>query len=740
MAYPVNIVMNDRNWYDSRIIETNPVVYQNVNYTTGNDRSVNKVRHRFLQDWARRIIPNSIRQGIGLGDPAGGSNQISVTEGYAIVGGRFINIPSGTFDASEEGLTGSGSTPENYYLVIKISNFLESDTRDPSSETATLEAISSSSYSKSHNELVIAKFRYNGSVIDEFEDYTAEQEWQANVLSPTAARPGRTSSSNSILLRAGSVERVSNLGIETNTTRFYLNAVFEDQTNNDAVKLINNSGILETRNEDDDAYFGQDMLNLLIGGTEIITSSGNLINITTINSRGIGTDTGDALIDRTSSQTMTNKTLSSPTITSPSINSPILDLPQINDTSDDHQYIFAVNELTGDRTITLPSLVGNDTFVFEDHSQTLANKTLETLVIQDSDQSHTGEISLPNLTSDITYSISQTSSDTFVMLNQAQTITGAKTFSSDNILNVGSTSWSSANHSHAGTTTGGTIAISNTTGTLTVGRGGTGITTASSDNGVLYGNGTSAFGVASISSASKLLVSQSDGNPEWETPTITLTNDVTGSASMNATGDWSISTTVSNDSHTHDNRYFTETEVNNQVIATFLNMRNNVTRNSGTGFDDTTTIWDFDGEISGGQWRQGNGFILSDYSTNNATCYWYPPSVPYGDGSFIVLSGRIFVKDVTSGTCKVSLKATLQYASFADGNWTDEDTVLKSLSISSSGNYDSDVTFDLETTANGDTLRRRVKLEKSHSSTGNGTTQAGIFSAYSYTTIGILNN
>lgn len=53
-----------------------------------------------------------------------------------------------------------------------------------------------------------------------------------------------------------------------------------------------------------------------------------------------------------------------------------LTLPEINDTSSDHQYVVAVNELTSNRTVTLPLLVGNDEFTFNDHTQTLTNKTL----------------------------------------------------------------------------------------------------------------------------------------------------------------------------------------------------------------------------------------------------------------------------------------------------------------------------------------------------------------------------
>jgi len=64
--------------------------------------------------------------------------------------------------------------------------------------------------------------------------------------------------------------------------------------------------------------------------------------------------------------------------------SPLLTTPQIQDTSADHQYIFAVNELTADRTVTLPLLTGNDTFVFEAHTQTLTNKTLTSAVLNTS--------------------------------------------------------------------------------------------------------------------------------------------------------------------------------------------------------------------------------------------------------------------------------------------------------------------------------------------------------------------
>lgn len=73
------------------------------------------------------------------------------------------------------------------------------------------------------------------------------------------------------------------------------------------------------------------------------------------------------IVGTSDSQTLTNKTLTSPLMTT----------PQINDTSANHQYVFGVSELAADRTVTLPLLTGNDTFVFANHTQTLDNKTID---------------------------------------------------------------------------------------------------------------------------------------------------------------------------------------------------------------------------------------------------------------------------------------------------------------------------------------------------------------------------
>lgn len=74
-----------------------------------------------------------------------------------------------------------------------------------------------------------------------------------------------------------------------------------------------------------------------------------------------------ALVMDSATQTLSNKTILSPTLTT----------PQINDAASNHQYVLAVNNLAANRTITLPLLGAADTFVFNNHTATLKNKTLQ---------------------------------------------------------------------------------------------------------------------------------------------------------------------------------------------------------------------------------------------------------------------------------------------------------------------------------------------------------------------------
>ena len=89
----------------------------------------------------------------------------------------------------------------------------------------------------------------------------------------------------------------------------------------------------------------------------------------------------DTIVYEILEQTLSNKTLT---------------LPKINDTSADHTYTFAVSELTDNRTVTLPLLVSDDTFVFEDHAQTLSNKTLASPTVTGQILNDDGLVSAPS--------------------------------------------------------------------------------------------------------------------------------------------------------------------------------------------------------------------------------------------------------------------------------------------------------------------------------------------------------
>ena len=123
----------------------------------------------------------------------------------------------------------------------------------------------------------------------------------------------------------------------------------------------------------------------------------------------------------TGSQTLTNKTLTSPVLTT----------PQINDTSANHQYVFAVSELAADRTVTLPLLTGNDQITMDAHASTLTNKTIDL-----ANNTVTGSLAEFN---------SALQSESFAGLAATQTLTNKTISGSDNTLsNIGNSSLSNS--------------------------------------------------------------------------------------------------------------------------------------------------------------------------------------------------------------------------------------------------------------------------------------------------------
>jgi len=166
-----------------------------------------------------------------------------------------------------------------------------------------------------------------------------------------------------------------------------------------------------------------------IGATTPTTTNKILYGSATGTSAWATPDTA-GIVDKTSAQTLTNKTLTSPAVTglTGTLASPVITTPQINDTSSDHQYITAVSELAADRTVTLPLLTGNDEFVFKDHTQTLTNKTLTTPyltdpMIDDLSSTHQYIFSSAELAANRVISLPLlTGADTFVFEDHTQTL------------------------------------------------------------------------------------------------------------------------------------------------------------------------------------------------------------------------------------------------------------------------------------------------------------------------------
>lgn len=102
----------------------------------------------------------------------------------------------------------------------------------------------------------------------------------------------------------------------------------------------------------------------------------------------------------------------------------VLTFPEINDTSADHQYVYAVSELSADRTVTMPLLTGNDTFVFEAHAQSLSAKTLVLPKILDSGADHSYIFAVNDLAANRTITLPLLAgNDVFVFADFIQTLT-----------------------------------------------------------------------------------------------------------------------------------------------------------------------------------------------------------------------------------------------------------------------------------------------------------------------------
>ena len=131
---------------------------------------------------------------------------------------------------------------------------------------------------------------------------------------------------------------------------------------NDASMGANRTLNLDVNNSTRTVSFGG---NITTAG-DLNTAGAYAVTLTQTGTTNVTLPTTGTLSAIAGSETLTNKILTSPVLTT----------PQINDSATDHQYVFAVGNLAADRTVTLPELTGNDTLVFEAHTHTLTNKTI----------------------------------------------------------------------------------------------------------------------------------------------------------------------------------------------------------------------------------------------------------------------------------------------------------------------------------------------------------------------------
>jgi len=185
----------------------------------------------------------------------------------------------------------------------------------------------------------------------------------------------------------------------------------------------------------------------------------------------------------TGTQTLTNKTLTSPVLTT----------PQINDSSADHQYVFAASELAADRTVTLPLLTGNDQITMDAHASTLTNKTIDL-----ASNTVTGSLAEFN---------TALQSESFAGLAATQTLTNKTISGADNTLsNIGNSSLSNSSvtvsdgSNSSAVALGGTLTIQGTSNEVEVAESSGTVTVGLPDNVTISGNLTVSGTTTTVSS------------------------------------------------------------------------------------------------------------------------------------------------------------------------------------------------------------------------------------------------
>lgn len=120
-------------------------------------------------------------------------------------------------------------------------------------------------------------------------------------------------------------------------------------------------------------------------------------------------------------------------------------------------------------------------------------------------------------------------------------LTGIETLTNKTLTTPTIADLTNATHDHSNNVGGGTFSILNTTGTLTVARGGTGITSVT-DGGIVLGSGSGALSVTARPTTGQILVGAASGDPV----PVALSGDV---SAVSAAGSVTISATHAGTAH-----------------------------------------------------------------------------------------------------------------------------------------------------------------------------------------------
>ena len=125
----------------------------------------------------------------------------------------------------------------------------------------------------------------------------------------------------------------------------------------------------------------------------------------------------------------------------------------------------------------------------------------------------------------------------FQKATEVSTSSGTLTITSPTITapTIGATAWASSTHTHAGSSTGGTIALSAATGTLAVGAGGTGAT--SLNNLITLGTHTTGNYAATVADATIGGVTVANSGSESAAVTVALNLNDLSAAAVNVAND-----------------------------------------------------------------------------------------------------------------------------------------------------------------------------------------------------------